>query len=59
MKIPNGMLKVVKTIFRWIKKIISRFLPGLLLAVVLYGGYRLHTEFELFFSDDLHRDIKA
>jgi hypothetical protein len=59
MKIPNGMLKVVKTIFRWIKKIISRFLPGLLLAVVLYGGYRLHTEFELFFSDDLYRDING
>lgn len=49
----------IVNIFRWIKRIICLFLPGLLLAVVLYGGYRLHAEFEHFFSDDLYRDING
>ena len=44
---------------RWLKKTAARFLPGLLLAAVLYGGFTLHSELKNFGSFEQYRDING
>ena len=44
---------------RWLKKTAARFLPGLLLAAVLCGGYTLHSELKNFGSIEQYREING
>lgn len=44
---------------RWLKKTAARFLPGLLLAAVLYAGCTLHSELKNFGSFEQYRDING
>lgn len=41
---------------RWLKKMVARFLPGLLLAVILYCSYQLHTALQVFGTYEEYRE---